>query len=56
MAEGGNNQKMLAQHLPFMESVSMLKGKATAYLCENFTCKEPTTEVEKLQSLLTLKF
>jgi uncharacterized protein YyaL (SSP411 family) len=28
-------------------------GKVTAYVCQNFTCKQPVTTVEELETLLT---
>jgi uncharacterized protein len=34
------------------ESMPAIDGKATAYICENFTCRLPVTEVEKLGELL----
>ncbi|GIW45197.1 MAG: thioredoxin domain-containing protein [Candidatus Binatia bacterium] len=34
--------------LPFLARQPLQKGKATAYVCENFTCKLPVTEPEKL--------
>jgi uncharacterized protein YyaL (SSP411 family) len=27
-------------------------GKVTAYVCQNFTCKQPVTTVEELETLL----
>lgn len=30
----------------------MINGKATVYVCEGFVCKQPTTEVETLKTLL----
>jgi uncharacterized protein YyaL (SSP411 family) len=31
---------------------TMLAGKATAYLCENFSCQAPVTDLEAFQQLL----
>ena len=30
----------------------MINGKATAYVCENFSCGEPITELEKFKSIV----
>ncbi len=52
LADGGRAQKQLAKYLPFIASVSMLDGKATAYVCEDYTCKLPTTDVNVMIDLL----
>jgi hypothetical protein len=52
LADNGPNQAFLAQRLPFMQGVTMIKETATAYVCENFTCQLPLTEVEKLREML----
>jgi hypothetical protein len=33
---------------PLVANRSMINGKATAYVCENFTCKEPVTKADEL--------
>jgi len=35
----------LAKRIPLLADREALDGKATAYVCENYTCKEPTTDV-----------
>lgn len=37
-----------AKLLPFLARQPMQRGKATAYVCQNFTCKLPATSVEEL--------
>lgn len=44
----------LAVIAPFTEHQIMKNGKATAYVCQNFTCSAPTNEVEEMMKLLTL--
>jgi hypothetical protein len=39
----------LAEYIKYQVS---LDGKATAYVCMNFACKEPTTEVSKMLGLI----
>jgi uncharacterized protein YyaL (SSP411 family) len=39
----------LAEYIKYQVS---LNGKATAYVCMNFACKEPTTEVSKMLGLI----
>jgi uncharacterized protein YyaL (SSP411 family) len=45
LADGGAGQQFLIQFLPFLKTVKSLDGKATAYVCENYACKLPTTDV-----------
>ena len=45
LADGGAGQQFLGQYLPFLETVKRLDGKATAYVCEDYACKLPTTDV-----------
>jgi uncharacterized protein YyaL (SSP411 family) len=52
LADGGKGQKYLSKYLPFIASMRMLDGRATAYVCENYTCKLPTTDVSVMVSLL----
>ena len=52
LADGAENQAYLAEKLPFLESVAPLEGKATAYVCADFTCKMPITDPVALQLLL----
>jgi len=33
----------------------MVDGKATVYICENFACRQPVTEVKELRELLIKK-
>ncbi|MFT5728027.1 MAG: hypothetical protein ACI8PB_002178 [Desulforhopalus sp.] len=48
LADGAENQAYLAKNLPFMETVTPLDGKATAYVCYDFTCKMPVTDPKAL--------
>ena len=38
--------------IPLLEGKTQVDGKATIYVCENYTCKAPTTDVEELAELL----
>ena len=40
---------------PFLKEQLPLNGRATAYICENYVCKLPTTNIRKLQELLDEK-
>jgi len=40
---------------PFTKNLSSLDGKATVYVCTNYTCKMPTTDINKMIDLLNMK-
>ncbi|MFQ5650232.1 MAG: thioredoxin domain-containing protein [bacterium] len=42
----------ISQLAPFTEFQRSIDGKATAYVCKNFACNAPTTQVEKMLHLL----
>ncbi len=48
----GEDGKAIEQIVPFIKMQNEIKGKATAYVCENFTCKYPTTDVAKMISFI----
>jgi uncharacterized protein YyaL (SSP411 family) len=52
LADGGEGQRILASRIPFLETIGMLDGKATAYVCENYACQLPTTDPDALARLL----
>ncbi|MCI0694818.1 thioredoxin domain-containing protein [candidate division KSB1 bacterium] len=52
LADNGKAQETLASYIPFIESVQMLDGKATAYICENYACRLPTSDREVVAKLL----
>ena len=52
LADNGPNQRFLENNMPFMEYMTAIDGKATAYVCENFTCKAPVNYVKELKALL----
>jgi hypothetical protein len=44
----GERQTALARLMPFIGSMTIRDGRATAYVCRDFTCQAPTTEPELL--------
>ena len=44
--------QQLAGWLPFIQGMRTIDGKAAAYVCENYTCKLPTTDPERVAALL----
>jgi uncharacterized protein YyaL (SSP411 family) len=52
LMDGGEGQDYLSRHLPFVKSMTALNEKATAYICENYTCQLPTTDLPVMFQLL----
>ncbi len=52
MADGSESQKTLAKLLPFLETIKPVDGRATAYVCVNYACQLPTSDLSKLAELL----
>ncbi len=48
----GKNGDGIRRLAPFTESYEQIDGQATAYVCQNFECKLPTTDPGKLSELL----
>ncbi|MBW2319084.1 MAG: thioredoxin domain-containing protein [Deltaproteobacteria bacterium] len=48
---GSEGEKLTALS-PFVQPMAPVDNKPTAYVCEKFSCKTPTTEVEKLEAML----
>ncbi len=55
LADGGVGQQQLARWLPFVAGAHRVQGHATAYVCENYVCKLPTTDAEMMARLLDTK-
>jgi hypothetical protein len=45
-------QSALAERLPFVAAMKSIDGAATAYVCRNFTCRQPVTTAAALQQEL----
>ncbi len=52
VVDGGANQKFLEKNMPFLQTVKKINGQATAYVCENFTCKMPVNTTADFARLL----
>jgi uncharacterized protein YyaL (SSP411 family) len=51
-ADGSVGQAWLAAHKSYLADLRPVDGRATAYVCENFTCKAPVTDPADLRRLL----
>lgn len=54
-ADSQNGENFLSDKLPIIKAMKMINGKATAYVCENYACKLPTTDLDVFISLLEEK-
>ena len=53
LADGAEGQRYLGEKNEAIRAMSMVGGKASAYVCENFACKAPVTDVNEFRDLLT---
>ena len=44
------NAEALAKIAPYTATQASLGGKATAYVCRDFSCKAPTTDVAEMMA------
>src|SRR6478609_1800750 len=54
LADANEGQKYLGERSEAVRAMSLVEGKPAAYVCENFTCKAPVTDVKRLSELLKL--
>jgi uncharacterized protein len=48
----GDKQQAIASHIPFVGAMGTRDSRPTAYVCRNFTCREPVTTPEALAASL----
>src|SRR5882724_2918190 len=53
LADGGEGQNYLGGKNEAIRAMTPIDGKPAAYVCENFTCKAPVTDVKALSNLLS---
>jgi uncharacterized protein YyaL (SSP411 family) len=49
---GGESGKELEKLIPFIKEMKPLDRKATVYVCENYSCQAPTTDLDNLEKIL----
>ena len=54
LADGAGGQEFLSASIPFLATIQMSDGKPTAYVCENYACRLPTSDPDQLSELLKL--
>ena len=55
LADGAEGQQVLGRYLEFLHGLQPLGGKATALVCQNYTCQLPTTDPQALKRQLLSK-
>jgi hypothetical protein len=53
LADGADGQKYLGEKNEAIRAMTLVDGKTAAYVCENFACKAPVTDVKALSNLLS---
>lgn len=51
-ADGAEGQRWLSERAPWMSNMHPRNGRATAYVCENFACREPVSTPHELAALI----
>ena len=54
LADGGSAHRRLAARMKVLDSFRPIDGQATAYVCENYVCRLPTTDPLVMGELLDL--
>jgi len=52
-ADGGDGQRWLAEKARWLAEMRRVAGRATAYICEGFSCQAPVSDPDELRGLLT---
>ncbi len=52
LADGGTGQQQLARWLPFVAGAHRIRNRATAYVCESYICKLPTSDPDVMARIL----
>jgi len=52
---GERESPEIAKLAEFTKNQSSINGRATAYVCMNYNCKLPTTDIDKMLQLLNVR-
>ena len=52
LADGGAGQAYFTRKIEFFKDFHLIDEKATAYVCQNYTCQSPTNDLVLLSRLL----
>jgi uncharacterized protein YyaL (SSP411 family) len=48
-----NAESGIDKTIPFIQNLTAIEGKATAYVCENYACNQPANKLDDLDKLLS---
>ncbi|GAI25380.1 unnamed protein product, partial [marine sediment metagenome] len=51
--EQDNANSDIYRIVPFIKNQVVIKSKATAYVCENYVCKQPVNKINDLDKMLS---
>ncbi len=51
--EQGKKGTVIEQIVPFVKNQTVIDGKATAYVCENYICNRPVNNIENFEKMLS---
>jgi uncharacterized protein YyaL (SSP411 family) len=52
LVDSDESRARLGSYVPAIQGMSPVDGKAAVYVCENYMCQLPVTDVEALERLL----
>ena len=55
LLDGSEGQKRLSEINPFFASIAAHPGKTTVYVCQDYVCRLPTSDVATLATILDKK-
>ena len=50
--QGGHQGEELGKLIPFIKEMKRVEGKTTLYVCQDYACKSPTTNMNDLEEIL----
>jgi len=53
LADGGTGQTLLATYQPAIAKMGKKNGRAAAYVCREYACREPISDAESLSEMLS---
>jgi Highly conserved protein containing a thioredoxin domain len=55
LADGSEGQEFLSKHVPFFRTLVMVDGQQKIYVCENYTCELPISDLQTMIQILDRK-